>query len=89
MFDEGVTSVAVIDEYGRLAASLSGSDMRGLSQDKIHTLDMGVFELLAAGGIHNPERKKEKKLITCTAADKLIDVLEKIVTSREHRVRDR
>lgn len=76
-----VPAVAVVNETGSLIATLSSSDLRGLSQSNFSKVLLPVLEFLSF------KHKEEKKVqITCVPSSTVMEVAKKMLGSAIHRV---
>jgi len=75
-----VNALAIADEHGKLVGTLSGSDLRGLTHDKIATVLLPVMEFLKTQhqGIKSP--------ITCDKTDTLKAAVKEMLDEKVHRV---
>jgi len=76
-----VNALAITDEHGKLIGTISGSDLRGLSHDKVANVLLPVMDFLKSqhGGVLKPP-------ITCKKTDKVKAVTDKLITEKVHRV---
>jgi len=76
-----VNALAVVDEHGKLVGTLSGSDLRGMSHDKIATVLLPVMEFLKA-----QHQEGLKSPVTCSKSDTVVSVVKKMLDHKVHRV---
>jgi len=76
-----VNALAITDEHGKLLGTLSGSDLRGLSHDKVANVLLPVMDFLKSqhGGVI-------KAPLTCKKTDKVKAVMDKLIAEKVHRV---
>lgn len=83
MIIEGeLSALPVVDDQGKLIATLSSTDVRGLTKDNFHLILLPVTEFLLK--VHNTSSLRTP--ITCTAEDSLATVIERIVQHKLHRI---
>ena len=82
MWRENVHALPVLNEKGEIVATLSSSDLKELTPQKLQTVLFQPLEFLQAihGGV------KPAKPITCYQTDILQDVMLKALTAKVHRV---
>jgi CBS domain-containing protein len=81
MVMEDITSIAIVDESGKLVANLSASDLRGLNRSSFQKLDEQVLKYLAEG-----RGGEVRAPVTCTAWSTLREVMQKMLIEGVHRV---
>lgn len=80
MLDAKTNACAVVDLDGKLVASLSASDLRGMTNEKLRTILLPVTEFfLAMTGFKPPFP------LTCNPEDKLVDTMKKILKASTRR----
>jgi len=80
MLDAKTNACAVVDYDGRLVGSLSSSDLRGMTNEKLRTILLPVTEFfIASTGYKIPPP------LTCNAEDKLVDTMKKILKASTRR----
>jgi len=75
-----VNALAVIDDNGKLVGTLSGSDLRGLSHDKVTNVMLPVAEFLKL------QHQTSTVPVTCKSTDTIKSVVERLVAEKVHRV---
>jgi len=75
-----VNALAVVDDGGKLVGTLSGSDLRGLSHDKVTNVMLPVMEFLKGQG------QGGHKPVTCKNTETLKSVVERLVAEKVHRI---
>jgi CBS domain-containing protein len=80
MLDAKVDACAVVDMSGRMVASLSASDLRGMTSERLSTILLPVMEFFPAmTGARAPAP------LTCYAEDFLLDTIRKILKASTRR----
>jgi CBS domain-containing protein len=80
MLDAKVDACAVVDRGGRLVASLSASDLRGMTSENLSTILLPVMEFFPAmTGARAPAP------LVCVAQDLLLDTVRKILKASTRR----
>jgi len=77
-----ISAVAVVNDSGEIITTLSASDVKGLTQETLPTIQKPVVEFLKA---RHPEGKLVHP-VTCEARTLLKDVILQMVTAKVHRV---
>ncbi|KAJ3299626.1 hypothetical protein HK104_008219 [Borealophlyctis nickersoniae] len=72
-----VTAVAVVDADGRIAANLSASDMRGMTDTSLESLTEPVYNFLETGTKRKPDQLKSDQLRVVEPTTPLITAVEK------------
>ncbi|KAL2915691.1 hypothetical protein HK105_204876 [Polyrhizophydium stewartii] len=85
MFVHRVQSVAVTDDSGRLAASISAADLRGITADNLETLVSPVFDFLEAER-RTPAQLKPDQLRTALPDTHVGVAAGRMLESRVHRL---
>jgi CBS domain-containing protein len=75
-----VNVFVVVDEHGKLVGTLSGSDLRGLSHDKVTNVMLPVMEFLKG------QRQGGQQPVTCKNTDTVQSVIQKLVSEKVHRI---
>ena len=91
ILDYKCNACAVVDENGRLVASLSASDLRGMTNAKLRTILLPVMEFFPAM-TGKPYYIVPKSLgfkapppLVCLADDKLVDTMKIIIKASTRR----
>jgi len=80
MLDSKCEACAVLDREGRIVATLSASDLRGMSDDKIKTVLLPVMEFFPAMTGMRPLAP-----LTCYPDDSLVETMKKILKASTRR----
>jgi len=81
MFSHRVPSIGVVDEEDRLIATLSASDLRGITSDKLKFLRLPVMEF-----VFKMTGEKPFVPVSCKPTATLEQVILQAITARVHRV---
>jgi len=81
MFSFGVTAMPIVNKEGMLVTTLSPSDLKGMTKDKLHTLMLPVTTFLRV-----MSGKCPAKPVTCGTKTRLRDVAMSALTAKVHRV---
>jgi len=80
MLDAKAEACAVVDSQGKIVASLSASDLRGMTDEKLKTIFLPVLEFFPA-----MTGAKASIPLTCYADDFLVDTMRKILKASTRR----
>jgi len=80
MIDSKSNACAVVNNQNKIVASISASDLRGMTNEKLKTILLPVMDFFPA-----MTGSKPPPPLTCTAEEKLVDVIKKILKSSTGR----
>jgi len=81
MWDYKITAVPVVDGSGKIIATLSVSDLRGITSDRINDLELPVISFLQT--VH---KGKSPHPVTCTPNSTLKEIMLQAIGAHVHRV---
>jgi len=81
MFEEKLTGLPILDEKGILIATITVTDLKGISNENIGNINLPVLEFL-----QKTNGAKAAVPITCRWTDNLEDILPKMTLAKIHRV---
>jgi len=82
MSDKGFKGVAIVDDYGKIVATLSPSDLKGITAQSAYVLNIPVIDFLE----HDNSRGWWWVPITFSPETTFFDCLQQFVCSRIHRM---
>jgi len=80
MLDAKTNACAIVDLDGRLVASLSASDLRGMTNDRLKAILLPVMDFFSAMTGFKPPPP-----LICSPEDKLVDTMKKILKASTRR----